>query len=304
MKLRKDILCIVGMLSLLLIFCAGLNSGSNRAEIYFSPNGGAAEAIAYQIGQAKEKIDVAMYAFTSRELAWALVDARKRGVEVRVLLDGDFARNTYSKGVFLDRKGLNVRLDMSHLKASGKSTGRMHHKFALIDNRVVIAGSYNWTASAERRNDEVLLVFQDDQELAQTFEKEFERLWSRGTPFQASLVGKEPEEPAGEILVIPATDLAKLRQNAEKTAKVQGKVYEVYHSKRSDTYFLDFGPEKEDFTGVIFRSAAKRFRDQGIDPMEYEGKTVALTGKVSDHPKYGLQIIVEDPAQVEVSEEE
>lgn len=144
------------------------------------------------------------------------------------------------------------------------------------------------------------MIFPDDQELAQTFEEEFERLWSRGTPFQPPLVGKEP---AREILVILATDLERLRQNAGKTAKVQGKVYNVYHSKRSDTYFLNFGPKKEDFTGVIFRSALKRFRDQEIDPQKYEGKTVALTGEVIDHPKYGLEIIVEDPAQVEILED-
>lgn len=301
MRPRKSALYLAGALLFLLLFYVGRSRGSNQPEVYFSPNGGAVEAIAHQIEGAKETIDVAMYAFTSRTLAWALADAHKRGVEVRVLLDGGFAKNTYSKGVFLHRKGLNVRLDRSHLRASGEPDGRMHHKFALMDHRVVVTGSYNWTASAERRNDEVLLIFADDQELAQTFQAEFERLWDRGTPFQPSLVGKES---AGEIPVILATDLAELRKNAGETAKVQGRVHDVYHSQRSDTYFLNFGPEKEDFTGVVFRSAAKRFRDRGIDPQEYEGKTVALTGEVVDHAKYGLEIIVEDPTQVEILENE
>lgn len=55
----------------------------------------------------------------------------------------------------------------------------MHHKFCVIDNEVVITGSYNWTASADKRNNENLLVIHDAK-IAQEYSAEFNRLWNIG----------------------------------------------------------------------------------------------------------------------------
>ncbi len=55
----------------------------------------------------------------------------------------------------------------------------MHQKFAVIDRKVVLTGSYNWTASAENFNDENLLLFRDAGPLAEEFRKEFFRLWEK-----------------------------------------------------------------------------------------------------------------------------
>ncbi len=56
----------------------------------------------------------------------------------------------------------------------------MHQKFAVIDGRIVLTGSYNWTASAERYNHEDLLMFQDAGPLAQEYRQQFLRLWDKG----------------------------------------------------------------------------------------------------------------------------
>jgi phosphatidylserine/phosphatidylglycerophosphate/cardiolipin synthase-like enzyme len=55
----------------------------------------------------------------------------------------------------------------------------MHQKFAVIDRRVVFTGSYNWTVSAEKLNDENLLFFRDAGPLAEEYRKEFFRLWEK-----------------------------------------------------------------------------------------------------------------------------
>ena len=55
----------------------------------------------------------------------------------------------------------------------------MHQKFAIIDRRVVFTGSYNWTHSAESRNDENLLMFRDAGPLADEYRRAFLRLWER-----------------------------------------------------------------------------------------------------------------------------
>jgi phosphatidylserine/phosphatidylglycerophosphate/cardiolipin synthase-like enzyme len=57
----------------------------------------------------------------------------------------------------------------------------MHHKFMVIDGEIVVTGSYNWSAAAEERNDENLVVIRD-RGVAGAFEREFERIWSQSPP--------------------------------------------------------------------------------------------------------------------------
>lgn len=147
----------------------------------FSPLGKCSSHIVREIGQAQREILVAVYAFTSDDLAWALVNARKRGVKVRVVLDREFdTGNKGSKGSFLKQQGILVR------RISGSNRGRregrsglMHQKFTVIDRRVVLTGSYNWTVSADSFNDENLLLFRAAGPLAEEYRKEFFRLWGR-----------------------------------------------------------------------------------------------------------------------------
>ena len=282
------------LLLLLLLSCRPVE----EPEVYFSPEGGAREAILRRIENAGQRIDVAMYAFTSRELAWALAKARERGVLVRVLLDGEFIQNEYSKDKFLTNRGVEVRVEMSHLTQSGDFQGLMHNKFAIIDEKTAITGSYNWTASAQEQSEENLLIFPESARLARLYTEQFEKLWGRGALSEAKPAEETPAASEGPVLL--ASDLKGLRNNAGKFARVQGVVYRVGHSERSDTYFLNFGPGRSSFTGVIFKSALERFREEKIDPKNYEGRRIELSGKVIDHPKYGLEIVIEDPDQIEL----
>jgi hypothetical protein len=65
---------------------------------------------------------------------------------------------------------------------------------------------------------------------------------------------------------------------------------------------LHFGPDPS-FTAVIFSTAAEKFLQLGLDPHSYGGKEVELLGRVIDHPKYGLEMILEDPSQIRLREE-
>jgi phosphatidylserine/phosphatidylglycerophosphate/cardiolipin synthase-like enzyme len=147
----------------------------------FSPQGKCATHILKEIVAAKQELLVAVYAFTSDELAGALVQAKKRGVTVHVIVDRDFDRaNDNSKSKFLEGQKIPLRrLPGAAAKAGEKDAGLMHQKFAVIDRRVVFTGSYNWTHSAESRNDENLLMFRDAGPLAEEYRKAFLRLWER-----------------------------------------------------------------------------------------------------------------------------
>jgi DNA uptake protein ComE-like DNA-binding protein len=109
-----------------------------------------------------------MYTFTDQEIALSLANAQKRGVKVRVYLDRSQIESTYSISRFLVQNGIKVRISSNNYI--------MHHKFAVIDNRVLLTGSYNWTASANNRNDENLMVI-DDPEIITRYQNQFEKLW-------------------------------------------------------------------------------------------------------------------------------
>ena len=139
-----------------------------QVEVFFSPQDNCAREIISRIDDAKSSVYIAMYFFTSRPIAQALVKAKDRGVDVKVCLDKEQPSYEYSKSEYLHNKGINMRLI--------GGSGIMHHKFCVIDEHIVITGSYNWTARADLENDESLVVI-NSREIAKKFLKEFNQLW-------------------------------------------------------------------------------------------------------------------------------
>lgn len=124
-----------------------------RIEVYFSPRGGCTDAIVKELGNAKKTVLVQAYSFTSAPIAKALVAAHKRGVDVRVILDKGQRTRKYSSADFLAHAGITTLIDARHAIA--------HNKVMVIDGRVVITGSFNFSKAAEERNAENLLVIRD-----------------------------------------------------------------------------------------------------------------------------------------------
>ncbi len=139
-----------------------------KTEVYFSLYDNPQKEIIKNINQAQAFINIAMYIFTDREIALPLAKARERGVKVRLYLDKDQVDYQYSQSRFLVQKGIKTRIS--------SNSYIMHHKFAIIDNRLLLTGSYNWTFSANNRNDENLMVI-DDPEIISRYQKQFEKLW-------------------------------------------------------------------------------------------------------------------------------
>jgi len=164
-------------LSLLPSLCCG----EMVVQACFSPQGKCSGQILREIDQAKKELLVAVYAFTNDELAGALVRAKKRGVTVQVVIDRDFdARTDNSKGKVFEANKIPLRrLSGAKSKSPERDAGLMHQKFAVIDRKTLLTGSYNWTHSAENANDENLLVFRDAGPLAEEYRQNFLRLWER-----------------------------------------------------------------------------------------------------------------------------
>jgi len=140
-----------------------------QVKVMFSPRDDCAREIVSEIDKAKTFIYVAMYTFTSRQVAQALLRARKRGVDVKLCSDSGQTEYKYSKVGFLENKGVPTKLI--------DGSGYMHNKFCVIDGATVITGSYNWTVSADLRNNEDLLIIKS-AEIAKQYKRQFGRLWT------------------------------------------------------------------------------------------------------------------------------
>jgi len=126
--------------------------GPQDLKAYFSPNGGCTQAVVNALNGAEKTILVQAYSFTSAAIANALVEANRRGVDVRVILDKSQRTERYSGATFLAAGGIPTFIDAAHKIA--------HNKVMVIDDQEVITGSFNFTKAAETGNAEnVLLIF-------------------------------------------------------------------------------------------------------------------------------------------------
>jgi phosphatidylserine/phosphatidylglycerophosphate/cardiolipin synthase-like enzyme len=141
--------------------------GDVPLEVLFSPDDGAAERIEALIDAAEVSLEFAAFSLTSNAIADHILAAAARGVRVRGVMETSQVGGLGSEYERLEAAGLEVRLDGNPFN--------MHHKFLIIDAETVVTGSYNFTASAEERNDESVMVIHD-RAIAESFRGEFGRL--------------------------------------------------------------------------------------------------------------------------------
>ena len=167
--------------------------GETRVEVLFAPHrkrdpNHGLNWIEQQLGEARKTIDMALFVFTAQQLANALQGAVNAGLQIRLIADPSFASRSFSEvldllGVALPDRNCKVEKDNQPFDRGLNGVGtprlahgdKLHHKFAVIDNKTVITGSFNWSPSAAHTNDETLLVIHSPQ-LAKHFTREMDRL--------------------------------------------------------------------------------------------------------------------------------
>lgn len=142
-------------------------------EVVFARIESIADVVERLIRATKTSVDAAVYRFNSQRLARALDGAQKRGVRVRLIVDRNKYEESQATQQLLPNGHLPFRLSYGRDGAGSK----MHHKFVLLDERVVLTGSYNWTFASEERNYENLLILREPR-VVRTYRAEFEALWS------------------------------------------------------------------------------------------------------------------------------
>ncbi len=158
--------------------------GGSRVIVAFGPSASRESSInlliASLLDRAQRNIDFALFSFSAPEIASVLAHKAESGIQVRGTLDPGFAYRPYSSS--LDLWGLRhcQGFSRSVLTSLGVAlipkNDKLHHKFAIIDDMIVITGSHNWSANADERNDENTLVI-ENRIVAAQFHREFERIY-------------------------------------------------------------------------------------------------------------------------------
>lgn len=140
-------------------------------EVGFSPRRNALEVVMSLILGAQHELLVASYSFTSKDIAFGLADAKRRGVDVQVVVDHE--QNSDEQGGY---RAVDYLVAQGIPVVRNENYAAMHHKFMVADGQHVQLGSFNYTASANVRNAETAVVFRNSPELAEVYRTEWLRL--------------------------------------------------------------------------------------------------------------------------------
>jgi len=138
------------LLFALLSFHSSAEADQPILQLFFSPHGGCQRAIVSHIDAAENEILVLAYSLTADPIANALLRAAERGVRVHVVVDRRVPTARSSTIPRLAGHLASIRVDRTHYL--------MHSKTIIVDRRYTLTGSYNYSANAENRNAEILLI--------------------------------------------------------------------------------------------------------------------------------------------------
>ncbi|OYD89938.1 competence protein ComE [Nostoc sp. 'Peltigera membranacea cyanobiont' 210A] len=174
--------------------------GNTKITVQFSPtsptqpwNNSSNGLIGKTLGSATKSIDMALFVFSEQPLANILEKRHQQSVQIRALIEPQFAYRPYSEaldmmGVALSNK-CKYEVDNHPWQNPITSVGvpvlpkgdLLHHKFGVIDSQTVITGSHNWSDAANNGNDETLVVMENPI-VAAHYVREFARLYTKVKP--------------------------------------------------------------------------------------------------------------------------
>ncbi len=177
--MRKLSFLFVPLVALTIAGCSGVQttdhttslSAGTKIQFAFTHDGeNPATLLIGVIDEAKTTLDIAIYSITHPDIVKAIIDAKKRGVAVRIITDQSQANGKTQKQALklLRNAGIPIK--------QNTHSGLMHDKFTIADNAVVTTGSFNYSKAAATTNDENLAVI-PDAEAAEIYTSQFNRMW-------------------------------------------------------------------------------------------------------------------------------
>jgi phosphatidylserine/phosphatidylglycerophosphate/cardiolipin synthase-like enzyme len=145
--------------------------GKTTIQTHFAAEGKVAGKVAEALNKAEKSIHFMAFSFTHDAIGQVVAQKFSDKVEVRGVFENVGAGTQYSEYGKLKALGADVKKD--------GNPAILHHKVFIIDGKTVITGSFNFSDSADKNNDENLLII-ESEELARQYEDEFKLVYSKG----------------------------------------------------------------------------------------------------------------------------
>jgi phosphatidylserine/phosphatidylglycerophosphate/cardiolipin synthase-like enzyme len=142
--------------------------GDTDINVYFSPEDNIEKIIIERIGKAKHSIHFMGFSFTSKKLAEEIIRLNKKGIKIYGIIEKTGSNSKDSQYIKLKIEGTHVKLD--------KNRNKMHHKVIIIDESIIITGSYNFSLSANEKNDENIVILHN-KDISRKYIEEFFKLF-------------------------------------------------------------------------------------------------------------------------------
>ncbi len=142
---------------------------NSNVEVYFSPKDKASTRIVELIKNAKTYIYIPTFLITHTNISNELIQAKQRGVDVRIIIDANSTNTRNSKHPILRQNGILLKTE--------NYAGKLHSKTMIIDDEYLISGSMNFSNSGENKNDENLLIIKNSK-IAKAHKDFFLYLWT------------------------------------------------------------------------------------------------------------------------------
>ena len=139
-------------------------------NVYFAPEDNVEKIIHGRIAKAKKSVKFMQFSFTSQPLADIMIKKFKEGIDVKGVFEKKGSRTEYSQYTKMKIENIPVRLDGNRYT--------MHHKVIIIDDHIVITGSFNLSKNANTRNDENIIII-GSKEIALKYIEEFNRIYGK-----------------------------------------------------------------------------------------------------------------------------
>ncbi|OGA00693.1 MAG: hypothetical protein A2Z44_02275 [Betaproteobacteria bacterium RBG_19FT_COMBO_58_11] len=154
---------------------------TGTVQVAFTPEEDATGLIVKALRDANKTVRVLVYSFTSNEISFALIEAKRRGLDVQVIADAEQIRRLeYNKVGLMHQAGVRVWLDEQHQSA--------HNKVMVIDgdsaSPTIVTGSMNFTYSGQFKNAENVLILRGNKPLADAYSANWQRHHNHATPYR------------------------------------------------------------------------------------------------------------------------
>lgn len=227
------------------------NDGSAPIRLYFAPSPKICPAVCAFIRSAVRSVDVCAFDIKLDTVADALIDAKARGIDVRVVTDTDYLKNPAL--CRLSRAGIPI--------VSDRKSSLMHNKFIVADSRFVWTGSYNLTDNGTERNDNNALLIESPS-IAKGYEERFKQYWNgkfstegkRSAPQTNVFIGRIPAQyafsPTDKVCDILMHELSGAKHTVDVMAfsftgaELAGKLRELVKRGVRVRCLFDYGQSK------------------------------------------------------------